>query len=61
VARLLGRNEDACIECLRNRGARWLDLARRVRSDPAFAEQVYARIPVAWRERFEALFGVPRK
>lgn len=59
VARLLGHHQDACDDCIFRRGTRWLDLARRVRSDPAFAREVHARIPVAWRERFERVFGKP--
>jgi hypothetical protein len=59
VGRLVGQHEDACLECIFRRGARWLALARRVRRDAAFAREVHARILPPWREKFEALFGKP--
>jgi hypothetical protein len=57
--RLHGPHSDACRRCLLRGGLRWLELVRRVRRDPAFAREVHARIPAAFRERFELLFGKP--
>ena len=42
----MGRLEgDACHECISspNRGPRWLELARRIRTDPEFALACYTR------------------
>jgi hypothetical protein len=61
VARLVGAHDDACIECMRRRGIRWLTLARRVHEDEAFAAAVYARLPERWRKQFQATFGFPRE
>jgi hypothetical protein len=58
--RLHGPCHDACRECLRRRGIRWLELARRVRHDPGFAAQVYRELPEVWREKFETTFGIPQ-
>ncbi len=57
--RLHGPCSDACRRCLIRGGIRWLELARRVRSDPAFAAEVHQQLPEAWREKFESTFGVP--
>lgn len=59
--RLGGPCEDACDDCLfgLRRGPRWLELARRVRSDPGFAAQAYAALPESWRDHFHAVFGRP--
>jgi hypothetical protein len=59
--RLGGPEGDACERCLTShqRGHRWLVLVRRVRSEPAFAAQVYDALPEAWRSHFIRIFGRP--
>jgi hypothetical protein len=59
--RLAGPFRDACSECLSGlrRGPRWLALARRVRTDPAFAAAAYAALPESWRDHFHRVFGRP--
>jgi hypothetical protein len=59
VARMVGPHADACTACLARRGERWLELARRVRTDPGFAARVYEHLPVGWRKRFVDVYGSP--
>jgi hypothetical protein len=59
--RMYGPRHDACSRCLRRRGPRWLELARRVRHDPDFAARVYRELPEAWRNNFTMTFGTPRE
>jgi hypothetical protein len=59
--RLVGPLQDACSECLSGsrRGPRWLALARRVRTDPAFRAAAYAAVPEEWRSHFRRIYGGP--
>lgn len=53
-------NQGGCKTCIEspNRGYKWIELTKKIRTDKQFAKKCYSRLPASEQERFLQTYGL---